>query len=97
MHLTHDDVIRADAIKQLICQFELDIQDFSKKHALIFNDYFEDALIALTPLIKDELVTINDNKISVTPRGNLFIRIICMCFDAHLQKQINATRFSRVI
>ena len=97
MHLTHDDVIRADAIKQLICQFELDIQDFSEKHALIFNDYFEDALIALTPLIKDELVTINDNKISVTPRGNLFIRIICMCFDAHLQKQINATRFSRVI
>lgn len=97
MHLTHDDVIRADAIKQLICQFELDIQDFSEKHALIFNDYFKDALIALTPLIKDELVTINDNKISVTPRGNLFIRIICMCFDAHLQKQINATRFSRVI
>lgn len=97
MHLTHDDVIRADAIKQLICQFELDIQDFSEKHALIFNDYFEDALLALVPLIKDELVTITNNKISVTPRGNLFIRIICMCFDAHLQKQINATRFSRVI
>ena len=97
MHLTHDDVIRADAIKQLICQFELDMAVFSTKHALNFDDYFKDALTALAPLIKDGMVTINDNHIRITPRGNLFIRIICMCFDAHLQKQINATRFSRVI
>ena len=97
MHLNTDDIIRADAIKQLICQFELNTEEFANKHGIEFNDYFEDALVALAPLIKDELVTIIDNKISVTPRGNLFIRIICMCFDAHLQKQINATRFSRVI
>ncbi|HEA16694.1 MAG TPA: oxygen-independent coproporphyrinogen III oxidase, partial [Pseudoalteromonas prydzensis] len=48
-------------------------------------------------LVADGMVTINENMITVTERGNLFIRIICMCFDAHLQNQINATRFSRVI
>lgn len=97
MHLTQDDIIRADAIKQLICQFELDMSVFANRHKISFNDYFQDALEALAPLIADEMVTIENNLISVTPKGNLFIRIICMCFDAHLQKQINATRFSRVI
>ncbi|MBQ4834185.1 oxygen-independent coproporphyrinogen III oxidase [Pseudoalteromonas sp. MMG010] len=97
MHLTQDDVIRADAIKQLICQFELDTQQFSKKHTIHFNSYFETSLSALQPLIADNMVEIANGKITVTAQGNLFIRIICMCFDAHLQKQINATRFSRVI
>lgn len=97
MHLTHDDVIRADAIKQLICQFELNIDEFAKKYHIEFDTYFAEALVSLKPLIDENMVIIENNHISVTPRGNLFIRIICMCFDAHLQNKINATRFSRVI
>lgn len=97
MHLTHDDVIRADAIKQLICQFELNIDEFAKKYHIEFDTYFAEALVSLKPLIDDSMVIIENNHVSVTPRGNLFIRIICMCFDAHLQNKINATRFSRVI
>jgi len=97
MYLTHDDVIRADAIKQLICQFELNIEEFAKKYHIEFDTYFAEALVSLKPLIDDNMVIIENNHVSVTPRGNLFIRIICMCFDAHLQNKINATRFSRVI
>ena len=97
MHLTHDDVIRADAIKQLICQFELNIDEFAKKYHIEFDTYFAEALVSLKPLIDENMVIIEKNHVSVTPRGNLFIRIICMCFDAHLQNKINATRFSRVI
>ncbi|MCK8120499.1 oxygen-independent coproporphyrinogen III oxidase [Pseudoalteromonas sp. 2CM32C] len=97
MHLTHDDVIRADAIKQLICQFELNIDEFAKKYHIEFDTYFAEALVSLKPLIEDNMLIIKNNHVSVTPRGNLFIRIICMCFDAHLQNKINATRFSRVI
>jgi len=97
MSLTKDDIIRAQVIKQLICHFELDTQIIATKYALNFNDYFSDSLKALEPLIADAMVCIEGSRIKVTPRGNLFIRIICMCFDAHLQKQINATRFSRVI
>ncbi|AUL74455.1 oxygen-independent coproporphyrinogen III oxidase [Pseudoalteromonas sp. 13-15] len=97
MHLTHDDVIRADAIKQLICQFELNIDEFAKKYHIEFDTYFAEALVSLKPLIDENMVIIKNNHVSVTPRGNLFIRIICMCFDTHLQNKINATRFSRVI
>ena len=97
MKLDNDDVIRADVIKQLICHFELNMQSIANSYQLDFKDYFASSLQALEPLIADGMVTINADLITVTARGNLFIRIICMCFDAHLQKQINATRFSRVI
>lgn len=97
MKLDSDDVIRAAVIKQLICHFELNMQSIANTYQLDFKDYFASSLQALEPLIADGMVTIDADLITVTARGNLFIRIICMCFDAHLQKQINATRFSRVI
>ncbi|WP_125782477.1 oxygen-independent coproporphyrinogen III oxidase [Pseudoalteromonas rubra] len=95
--LTQDDIIRAAAIKQLICHFELDKDAFAKAHSIDFDDYFADALTALQPLADDGLVELSERRIDVTARGNLFIRIICMCFDAYLQQQIKNTRFSRVI
>ena len=97
MQLDSDDVIRATVIKQLICHFELNMQSIADLYQLDFEHYFESSLKALEPLIADGMVAIEGKRIIVTARGNLFIRIICMCFDAHLQKQINATRFSRVI
>ena len=97
MQLNQDDVVRAAVIKQLICHFELNIATIANTYQIDFAHYFADSLKALEPLAADGLVTISENEIKVTARGNLFIRIICMCFDAHLQNQISATRFSRVI
>jgi oxygen-independent coproporphyrinogen-3 oxidase len=97
MRLNNDDELRADVIKQLICHFELDIKAIEAKYNIDFNDYFSEALEALKPLAEDELVTLSVQRIEVTSKGNLFIRIICMCFDAYLQQQIKNTRFSRVI
>ncbi|WP_404342325.1 oxygen-independent coproporphyrinogen III oxidase [Pseudoalteromonas mariniglutinosa] len=97
IQLSEDDMLRAAVIKQLICQFELDIAAVEAAFNIHFADYFSEALCALEPLIADQLVTLSEHKITVTARGNLFIRIICMCFDAHLQQQIKNTRFSRVI
>lgn len=97
MHLNNDDELRADIIKQLICHFELDIEAIETKYNIDFNDYFSEALLALKSLAKDGLVILSGQRIEVTSRGNLFIRIICMCFDAYLQRQIKNTRFSHVI
>nr|WP_247687539.1 oxygen-independent coproporphyrinogen III oxidase [Pseudoalteromonas luteoviolacea] len=95
--LTQDDLIRAAVIKQLICHFELDKSSISEQFNLDFDEYFEHACIALAPLEKDGLVINDQSTITVTAKGTLFIRIICMCFDAYLQQQIKNTRFSRVI
>ncbi|MCF6437371.1 oxygen-independent coproporphyrinogen III oxidase [Pseudoalteromonas sp. MMG022] len=97
MKLDEEDKLRAAVIKQLICHFELDIPQFEASYNLDFNTHFSEALCALTPLAEDGLVEITPDKIMVTSKGNLFIRIICMCFDAYLQQQLKTTRFSRVI
>ncbi|KZN32015.1 coproporphyrinogen III oxidase [Pseudoalteromonas luteoviolacea S2607] len=95
--LTQDDVLRAHVIKQLICHFELDKLAISSAFNIDFDAYFADSLQSLQPLIDDGLVVSDNNTIAVTARGTLFIRIICMSFDAYLQQQIKNTRFSRVI
>ncbi|NLR16002.1 oxygen-independent coproporphyrinogen III oxidase [Pseudoalteromonas peptidolytica] len=95
--LSDDDEIRASVIKQLICHFELDKEQFEQRFDIDFDEYFSQALTALAPLAADGLVTLTKRTIKVTSSGNLFIRIICMCFDAYLQNQIKTTRFSRVI
>ncbi|MCF2858851.1 oxygen-independent coproporphyrinogen III oxidase [Pseudoalteromonas sp. SMS1] len=95
--LSQDDVVRAHVIKQLICHFELDKSAVSHQFDIHFDTYFAMALEALKPLAEDGLVTVTQDTITVTARGTLFIRIICMSFDAYLQHQIKNTRFSRVI
>lgn len=97
MRLNNDDELRADIIKHLICHFELDIEAIETKYNIDFNDYFSEALLTLKSLAKDGLVILSGQRIEVTSKGNLFIRIICMCFDAYLQRQIKNTRFSHVI
>ncbi|MFC3032890.1 oxygen-independent coproporphyrinogen III oxidase [Pseudoalteromonas fenneropenaei] len=95
--LNDDDIVRAAVIKQLICHFELDKKTIEQEFAITFDSYFAEALEALQPLANDGLVELSADRITVTAKGNLFIRIICMCFDAYLQQQIKTTRFSRVI
>ncbi|MBQ4813384.1 oxygen-independent coproporphyrinogen III oxidase [Pseudoalteromonas luteoviolacea] len=95
--LTQDDEIRAQVIKQLICHFELNKSGISHAFNIDFDAYFADSLQSLQPLIDDGLVVNENDTIMVTARGTLFIRIICMSFDAYLQQQIKNTRFSRVI
>lgn len=97
MQLNHDDTLRADVIKQLICHFELNINTIESRYNIHFPDYFSNELLALQPLVDDGLVQLSNTHITITSKGNLFIRIICMCFDAYLQKQLQQTRFSRVI
>jgi len=95
--LTQDDVIRAAVIRQLICHFELDMNAVSKEFDIDFKNYFEDSLESLSGLVEDKMVEIKNDHIQVTSKGLLFIRIICMSFDAHLKSQAKLQRFSRVI
>ena len=95
--LTHDDCIRRDAIKALICNFRLDMTEVERQWDLNFADYFAEDLRLLAPLAKDGLVDISERAIQVTPKGRLLIRNICMCFDAYLRQKARMQQFSRVI
>jgi oxygen-independent coproporphyrinogen-3 oxidase len=95
--LTHDDCIRRDVIKTLICQFALDFSQIESRYQINFKHYFAEDLQILAPLANDGLVSLSDKGIQVTPQGRLLIRNICMCFDRYLRYQARQQKFSRVI
>jgi oxygen-independent coproporphyrinogen-3 oxidase len=95
--LTNDDKIRAFVIKEIICHFQLDFALVENKFGIRFNEYFADELASLKTFAGDNMITLNAESLTVTNRGRLFIRNICMTFDAYLKQQAKLTRFSRVI
>ena len=97
MEMTADDCVRREVIKALICHFTLDFAAIEKQFGLVFSDYFAEDLTLLAPLQQDGLVDVFDDRITVTAKGRLLIRNVCMCFDVYLRRQTTQQQFSRVI
>jgi len=95
--LNDDDSIRRAVIKQLMCNFELDMQKIADTFELDFANYFAEDMELLQTFINDELVIIEGNMLQVAPKGKLLIRNICMCFDVYLRQRARQQQFSRVI
>jgi oxygen-independent coproporphyrinogen-3 oxidase len=83
--LDNDDKLRRLIIQRLMCDFELSIVSVSQGMAMPFADYFAAELKELREFENDGLVKFEDDWISVTPKGRLLIRNICMVFDRHLR------------
>lgn len=100
VHLTHDDCIRRTVIMELMCQFQLSVQDLEAKYHLgfdcDFNDYFAEALPQLDALEADGLLKRWSDGIEVTPTGRLLIRNIAAVFDTYLGDR-TANTFSKAI
>jgi len=97
LSLDADDLVRREAIGQLMCHGELDMPAFGEQHQLVFAEYFAAELGRLRALAGDGLVTLDEHRIRVTPRGRLLLRIVAMCFDAYLGRASSPARFSRAI
>jgi oxygen-independent coproporphyrinogen-3 oxidase len=98
MQLDADDIVRADAIQQLMCNGAIDIAAMERRFDIGFADYFSVALDRLAPLAADGLVEVDTTAIRSTSRGRLLLRIIAACFDRYLQPASSASgRFSKAI
>lgn len=95
--LTDDDVLRREIIQQLSCHFKLDFKQIERQFTINFSEYFAIELKDLLPMQDDDLLTLSENSIQVTPRGRMLIRNICMVFDLHLRQQKGTQSFSKVI
>lgn len=93
--LNDDDKCRRRVITELICNFQLNKKAIEAEYQINFDDYFQAALQQLSPMQDDSLVELDQGHITVTPKGSLFIRNICMAFDHYLKQSSN--RFSRVL
>jgi len=97
IRLEMDDLLRRAIIQKLMCQFELSVAAIEQAFPIVFGDYFAAELAALRALQADGLVLVDDAWISVTPKGRLLIRNLCMVFDRYLGQHADGPRFSRTI
>ncbi|MDH5483678.1 MAG: oxygen-independent coproporphyrinogen III oxidase [Gammaproteobacteria bacterium] len=97
VEIDDDDIIRRNAIMQLICHFQLKFSDFESNNNINFKQYFADELKQLVPMHEDGLIELDDEGIKVTDKGRLLIRNICMNFDRYLKQPQDSKRFSKAI
>jgi oxygen-independent coproporphyrinogen-3 oxidase len=95
--LTMDDLLRRCLIQMLMCHFELSVSALEQAFPIVFADYFAPEIERLRVLAGDGLLTVGPEWISVTLKGRLLIRNICMVFDRYLAGEPAAPRFSSTI
>ena len=92
-----DDLIRANVIQSLMCYDELIFDDFDSENDIDFRDYFATEIEQLNPLVDDDLIKLDANRIRITPKGRLLLRNIAMTFDRYINNSENDNRFSKAI
>jgi oxygen-independent coproporphyrinogen-3 oxidase len=97
IRLNMDDALRRTLIQKLMCQFELSIPAIEQAFPIVFGTYFAPELEQLKELERDGLVTLNDEWISVTMKGRLLIRNVCMVFDRYLASRGTGPRHSQTV
>jgi oxygen-independent coproporphyrinogen III oxidase len=97
IRLDIDDALRRTVIQTLMCHFELSIEAIEQAYPIEFASYFAAELDKLGALAKDGLLTLDSGWLSVTGKGRLFIRNICMVFDRYLGAAAAVPRFSATI
>jgi oxygen-independent coproporphyrinogen-3 oxidase len=84
LQLDTDDLLRRLIIQQLMCNFELSIKAIEQALPVDFSSYFAPELEKLAAFELDGLVEVDDEWLTVTPKGRLLVRNICMVFDHYL-------------
>lgn len=95
--LDMDDTLRRFIIQMLMCSFELSIASIETAYPIDFEEYFAVEIARLRILEQDGLLTLEDQWLSITPKGRFLIRNICMVFDRYLNTGHPVTRYSKTI
>jgi oxygen-independent coproporphyrinogen-3 oxidase len=97
VRLSMDDLLRRLIIQRLMCDFELSLVSIEIAHPIKFSEYFAAELTQLELLAADGLLKLDDEWITVTMKGRLLIRNICMVFDRYLALGKSPLRYSKTI
>ena len=95
--LTRDDSAREYAIMQLMCNLNVDKEEFGRLFGTDFDTYFEGELQELEPLADDGLIDIQYASVEVTDRGRYFLRNIASTFDAYLPSASVKNIYSKAV
>lgn len=99
--LNADDFLRRRVIQLLACDFALSMPAIEREFAIDFGSYFASELQQVQQLQDDGLLQMTAGQITVTPKGRLLIRNICMVFDRYLGMphaiKLERMRYSKTI
>ena len=98
--LNDDDQVRRHVIGELMCNFHVDVADVAGRFHIDPATYFASELTALAAPdgpVSDGLLSVGPHVWTVTARGRLFVRNICMAFDRYLAAHDGQPVFSRTI
>jgi len=97
MELNADDLVRRAIIQALMCHFEISKESFNISYLIDFDQYFATELKELAEYENEGLLELSSQWISVTPKGRMLIRNICMIFDKYLRAKQQHAHYSKVI
>ena len=97
LELNADDLVRRAIIQALMCHFELSKASFNIAYLIDFDSYFATEMEELREYEREGLLEISKEWISVTPKGRMLIRNICMVFDRYLRTRTEHALYSKVI
>ncbi len=97
IELAADDLLRRAVIHGLMCQFSLSKESIAISYLIDFDSYFANELNELREFEQLGLVKLDDSWITVTAKGRLLVRNICMLFDRYLRQDRERRRYSKVI
>jgi oxygen-independent coproporphyrinogen-3 oxidase len=97
IELTPDDLARRAVIQALACHFAVSKEAISIAHLIDFDRYFAVELGELQEMERESLVALDDEWITVTPRGRLLVRALCSVFDRYLRSDRDRARYSKII
>ena len=86
--LTDEDLIIRQYILNLMCQFYTSWQN----NTFYFEVLLPEVLEQLDEMIKDGLLILESNALTVTEKGKPFIRNICMAFDLRMKRKVPQTQ-----
>lgn len=85
IELTTEDRMRAYVIESLMCRFALSWGELERHFGSLAHAIWEEAE-AIAETNRDGLVEQTSEEFRVTERGRPFVRAICACFDAYLDR-----------
>ena len=90
-------LFRSSIINALMCHFELSIESIEIAYLIEFERYFVQEIVELKTLQDLGLLKLDPQWITITPKGRLLIRNVCMVFDKYLRADQQSKRYSKVI
>lgn len=95
--LSKDDLIRKWVIHKLMCTFVIEKEEFFSLFGHSFDEYFSDSQERLLSMERTGLIQNSSSFLTVTPLGELFVRVIATAFDHYFLKKVSSPRFSASI